>query len=421
MPVMTNTLPSPINAIAAVTHADPYPWYATLRSGPSLVYDASLKLWIASNALAVQAVLSHAQCVVRPTHEPVPTAIAASPAGEVFGHLVRMNDGERHTRPKLVLERALGAVNLTHVGARATFHSQQHALQGDSPHTLAASLNNAMLTVPVVTVAELLGFGPSQCPQVAQWMAQFVSCLSPLSSRTQLDAAIDAAVELLDQLAGLVDASQPTSGQLLHHVLAHAASCGWTERRALLCNLVGLMSQTFEATAGLIGNTWLALSRSPELLADFLAAREDPSSLGLQVQSLVNEVCRFDAPIQNTRRFVTQDALILDTPLPAGAPILLLLGSANRDSTNNQQADELQWNRAPQPYFSFGHGVHACPGRSMALVIAAAVLNQGIQTTPLDHLSSLLVDYHPSVNARNPLFKAKHDNSTTSSNSQDVT
>jgi len=418
---MTNTLPPPINAVAAVTHVDPYPWYATLRAGPPLAYDASLKLWIASNAQAVQAVLSHGHCAVRPTHEPVPMAIAASPAGEVFAHLVRMNDGVHHTRPKLVLERALGAVNLAHVGARATCHNQQHALQSDSPQALAASLNHAMLTVPVVTVAELLGFGPSQWQQVAQWMAQFVCCLSPLSSRMQLAAASDAAVELLNRLAWLVDTSQPTSGQLLHHVLAHAASCGWTERRALLCNLVGLMSQTFESTAGLIGNTWVALSRSPDLLAQFLAARGEPSALGLQVQSLVNEVCRFDAPIQNTRRFVTQDALILGTPLPAGAPILVLLGSANRDSTNNQQADELQWSRAPQPYFSFGHGVHACPGRSMALAIAASAITQTIQSTPLDHLSSLLVDYHPSVNARIPLFKAQQDNPAPSSHSRDAT
>jgi len=320
-----------------------------------------------------------------------------------------------------VLERALGLMNLAHVGARAAFHSQQHPLQSGTPHALATSLNDSMLTVPVITLAELLGFGPSQWQQVAQWMAQFVSCLSPLSSSMQLAAASQAATELLDRLACLVDASQPTSGQLLHHVLAHAASCGWVERRALLCNLVGLMSQTFEATAGLIGNTWLALSRSPGLLAEFLAACEDPSSLGLQMQMLVNEVCRFDAPIQNTRRFVTQDTVILDTPLPAGAPILLLLGSANRDSTSNQQADELQWNRAPQPYFSFGHGVHACPGRSMALVIAASAITQAIQSTPLDHLSSLLVDYHPSVNARIPLFKAKCENPAPSSHLRDAT
>lgn len=386
-----------------------------------MAYDASLKLWIASNAQAVQAVLSHGHCAVRPTHEPVPMAIATSPAGEVFTHLVRMNDGVKHARPKLVLERALGAVNLTHVGARVTFHSQQHTLQSGSPHALAASLNNAMLTVPVITLAELLGFEQNQWLQVTQWMAQFVHCMSPLSSSMQLAAASDAAAELLDRLAWLVDASQPASGQLLHHVLTQAASCGWTERRALMCNLVGLMSQTYEATAGLIGNTWLALSRSPDLLAELLAAREDPSTLGLQVQSLGSEVCRFDAPIQNTRRFVTQDALILGTSLPAGAPILLLLGSANRDNTNDQRADELQWNRAPQPYFSFGHGVHACPGRSLALVIAANAITQAIQSTPLDHLSSLLVDYRPSVNARIPLFKAKQDNPLPSSNLLDAT
>lgn len=130
--------------------------------------------------MAVQAVLSHAHCAVRPGHEPVPGAISGSPAGDVFGHLVRMNDGMRHSRPKLALERALSAVDLNKVGERAAFHSQQHALQGDSLHALAASLNDSMLHVPVTTVAELLGFKQNQLRQVSLWIGQFVSCLSPI-------------------------------------------------------------------------------------------------------------------------------------------------------------------------------------------------------------------------------------------------
>lgn len=396
----------PTNAIAAATHADPYPWYAQLRAGPPLIYDVKLKLWIASNAVAVQAVLSHAHCAVRPGNEPVPGAISGSPAGELFGYLVRMNDGTRHSRPKLALERALTAVDLNTVGERAAFHSQQHALQGETPYALAASLNDSMLNVPVTTMAELLGFNQNQLQQVALWMRQFVSCLSPLSSSTELIVASDAATALLDTLSSLVDASQSSEGQLLHQVLTHAALCDWNDRRAVMCNLVGLMSQTFEATAGLIGNTWIALARNPELLATILALRDEPRAMGLQMQILVNEVCRFDAPIQNTRRFVAHDTVILGTQLPAGAPILLLLGSANRDSSLHLKADAFDWNRAPRPYFSFGHGAHACPGRALALAIAASAITQCLQTTSLQHLSSLQVHYRPSVNARIPLFES---------------
>jgi cytochrome P450 len=356
--------------------------------------------------MAVQAILSHAHCAVRPGHEPVPNAISTSPAGEIFGHLVRMNDGKRHARPKLALERALSAVDLNKVAERAAFHSQQHALQGDTPSALAASLNESMQNVPVTTMAELLGFKHHQLQAVALWMEQFVSCLSPLSSATQLTAASGAATALLGELSSMVDDSQAVPGQLLHQVLAHAGLCDWNDRLAVLCNLVGLMSQTFEATAGLIGNTWVRLAREPELLASFMAWREDHRAMGLQMLKLVDEVCRFDAPIQNTRRFVTQDTVILGNPVSAGVPVLLLLGSANRDSRIHPQAHVFEWHRAPRPYFSFGHGVHACPGRALALAIAAAAISQELQTSSMQHLSSLQVLYRPSVNARMPVFES---------------
>lgn len=266
---MTTAFSIPLNAIAAATHADPYPWYSKLRAGLPLFYDATLNLWIASNAMAVQAVLSHAHCAVRPGHEPVPFVISGSPAGEVFGHLVRMNDGMPHSRPKLALERALLTLDLNKAGERAAFHAQQYAIQGGSRHALASSLNDSIWHVPVITMAELLGFKQHQLRQVADWVGQFVCCLSPLSSAIQLASASDAAIELLRELSSLVDDSQAVPGQLLHEVLAHAASCHVNDRRAVLCNLVGLMSQTFEATAGLMGNTWVALLRQPALWQAF--------------------------------------------------------------------------------------------------------------------------------------------------------
>jgi hypothetical protein len=76
------------------------------------VFDAPRKLWIASSAASVKAVLGNPACHVRPPAEPVPAAIVGSAAGEVFGHLVRMNEGVRHDAPKLALQRFLAGVDL---------------------------------------------------------------------------------------------------------------------------------------------------------------------------------------------------------------------------------------------------------------------------------------------------------------------
>ena len=87
----------PSDPIAAVTHRDPYPYYAELVATRPVHRDEALGLWVACSAAAVTDVLGHPACLVRPPAEPVPGALLGSPAGDIFGRLVRMNDG-RATR-----------------------------------------------------------------------------------------------------------------------------------------------------------------------------------------------------------------------------------------------------------------------------------------------------------------------------------
>ena len=85
--------PEPGDPIKAVTHPDPYRYYAHLSLEQPFYRDPSLGMWVASSADAVTAVLTHEACRVRPVTEPIPKALLGSPAGEIFGALVRMNDG----------------------------------------------------------------------------------------------------------------------------------------------------------------------------------------------------------------------------------------------------------------------------------------------------------------------------------------
>src|SRR5262245_35711036 len=92
-PMTTSDPTSPADPMHAVTHPDPYPYYADLVARCPLHRDDALGLWVASSAEAVMAVLTSERCRVRPPAEPVPAALAGSAAGDVFGRLVRMNDG----------------------------------------------------------------------------------------------------------------------------------------------------------------------------------------------------------------------------------------------------------------------------------------------------------------------------------------
>jgi cytochrome P450 len=338
----------PINAIAAASHRDPYPYYQHLREGPELVFDAELRLWIASRAQVIRDVMANPHCLVRPAGEAVPRAIAGSSAGAIFGQLARMNEGAAHAQSKLSIEQMLAALDLVRVARRSThFAALLDASDGDA-------MTRWIFDLPTYVVADLLGVGEAELPQVALLMADFVRCLSPLSTPEQLASASTAAQALMERFAPVMQAANVCPA-----------------------NRIGLLSQTHEATAGLIGNSIVALLRDPALQARL---RADPS----QAAALVHDVARDDPAVQNTRRFVAQATSIAGVDLQPGDTILLLLGAAGQ--------------------CGFGHGRHACPGQELACTIATAALEY-LLARP--HPLALDWTYKASANARLPQFFTK--------------
>lgn len=379
---------APADPVAAVAHADPYPFYAGLRAGPPLAWHDTLRAWVASRAEVVEALLRAQDALrVRPAAEPVPRAIAGSPAGEVFGHLVRMNDGAAHQALRPGLQRALAGLDL---GAA-------HAAALRVADGIAASpLSDALFSLPVRSVAHLLGFADAALPQVDRWMRDFVACLSPLSTPEQLQRAGAAAGELMTRFEALTRAAPPRHGTLLAAVLAQHGG-GTPASRALLANLVGLLSQTCDATAGLLGNSLVALVRAPAL-REAAGTREG-------LRAIVEETGRHDPPVQNTRRFAAEPLTLAGTRIAAGDTVLLVLAAANRDPAFNPEPDRFLTARAARRTLGFGHGPHACPGQALAGALAAAGLEAlRARGTDLDALRERGWRYRPSANARIPVF-----------------
>lgn len=382
----------PADPVAAVTHADPYGYYAQLRAGPPLVWDARLGLWVASRAEVIQALLLEPALRVRPVSEPVPVAIAGQPAGELFGYLVRMNDGPVHTTQRPVLQRALAGLDLSAVHAQAL--TLAHRLAQD----IHVPLADAVFDIPLQAVAQLLGFEDDALSQVAAWSRDFVACLSPLSDARQLDAASVAAMQLLYRFEALI-ATRPSRAASVLSAVQLDAGAGRPVSRALLANLAGLLSQTCDATAGLLGNSLIALVRQPDLRT--LASTRD----GLR--AIVEETARHDPSVHNTRRFAAHAVAVDDTTIEPGQAVLLVLAAANRDPAFNPAPDTFQPERATRRMPGFGHGPHACPGQALACTLAAAGLQalRSVREGEIDALRMRGWSYRPSVNARIPLLR----------------
>ncbi|MES2323841.1 MAG: cytochrome P450 [Pseudomonadota bacterium] len=291
-------------------------------------FDPERGLWVASHPDAVAAVLAHPACRVRPLGEPV---LGSSAAG-ILSKLARRTEGEAHRLARAAIVQALATLDLDEV----TAVTRRLAKERDG-----LALTQWVFDVPTRVVAELLGAPGTVVPATAA----FVHCLSPLSTPVQLAAADLAADELMRDIGALMAAPTGLTAALCRHGLP---------RDVAVANLVGLLSQTHEATAGLIGNRIVAVLHG-----------------GTQAEG----------PVVNTRRFVSEDSTIAGVAMQAGATILVMLGESG-----------------------FGQGRHACPGQQLATTIADAAMA---------HLEGRLDPavlgwtYRASANARLPEFFIK--------------
>jgi cytochrome P450 len=120
-----------------------------------------------------------------------------------------------------------------------------------------------------------------------------------------------------------------------------------------MANLLGLMSQTYEATAGLIGNTTAALARDCDL-------RRRASGDDALLRRVVQEVLRHDPPVHNTRRYVAEDGIVAGQPMKAGDAILVVLaGGQLAIPALHARPHSFDPERPDKTCFTFGHGRHA--------------------------------------------------------------
>ena len=382
----------PESMLDAAAHADPYPYYAALLAYRPIYREHRLKLWIALGAGAVAEILQSDLCRVRPTSEPVPPAIAGAPAGDIFKNLVRMNDGPRHAKAKAAIVACLAAFDPARLTAIA--RREAAALANGLTGEQRRGIDRVSFALPVRVVAQMVGLPANLAGRCAALIGDFVRCLSPLSGPDEIARSNEAAATLLATLRD--ELRRPSHGGFAMHA-EQLRSLGIEETDVLLANLIGFMSQTYEATAGLIGNTLLALAVDPNLRRR--AAGDDAL-----LHRVIEEVARHDPPVHNTRRFVAQDCIVAGEAMTAGDQILVVLAAANRDPAWHERPHQFDPDRADRGRFTFGAGRHACAGQAIAVTIAAAgvqaLIAHGLDIAALDGP----VEYRRSVNSRIPLF-----------------
>lgn len=350
-----------IDPVSAATAEDPYPYYAALVRESPFYFDDRLKTWIASSSGAVEAVLSSPAMRVRPPGAPVPPAIDGTTLGEVFRQLVRMTDGDYHTACKAAVSGALDSVDVERLFRSGT-ENASHFLRGSQGAPFA--LLEYAYAVPIATVAALLGFQSEDSKRVVRLTRAFARGFAPDAANADIARANEAVTALLADLpAGSLLANRP--------------------------NAAGLLFQTCDATAALIAAAFNALADG----------REHSGNL----RTFVAEVARYDSPVQNTRRFAAGETVIAGESVAEGQAVLAVLAAANRDPSANPEPHEFDPARTNPRLYTFGFGIHACPGARIAIALAHAAVACALESG-LDPRRFTRLEYAHSSNLRTPVM-----------------
>ena len=381
--------------------AHPYPHYAHYRRQAAFVWDDASSCWLASRAATVHAVLQSQNCAVRPIGEKIPNAIQGSNAGAIFAELVRMNEGDQHQVAKAALMQSLATINPMRM---SELMRRENFFLSSVPH-VSADLNEWMFALPVRTMAMILGFNAAESQLLAHEIRSFVACLSASSGQAKLHEASVAAARLQQSMERLVESHSNDAASFVFTLQTSAREYGWHTHSAIIANMIGLLSQTYEATAAFLGNTLVQLHQQAgwrdQLRQQFAA--EEPDALS-SLAAFITEVARFDPAIHSTRRFVSEDCCIEGQELRAGETIILLLAAANRDETLYTDAERFNPRREQIAQWGFSAGRHACPGKQIAHEIVRQAASYLLKHWSEAQWKNLAWEYRPSLNARIPHF-----------------
>jgi len=231
--------------------------------------------------------------------------------------------------------------------------------------------------LPAIVIANMLGAPTDAREQFMRWsrdVVNFVGTGHPDADRARRTE--QTLREFREFLMPIIRERQENPREDLISVLASADTDG--ERLTddeLVSTCIVLLFAGHETTANLIGNGLLALLRHPDQLA-LLRSQPDLTC------TAVEEMLRYDSPVQRNRRLATEDVEIAGQRIRRGDAVLVFLGSANRDPERFSDPDALDITRTPNHHMAFGHGIHFCAGAALSRIEAPIAIGALLERFP---------------------------------------
>lgn len=341
--------------------ADPYPIYRALREEFPLYWCEKSGCWVLSRydvAAALQDPLTYSSA-----SGVFPTAGAPDMA-DLFLPMLIMTDPPRHTALRRIVSRAFTPRRIASLEPSVN-DLVQDLLDAADDHPTWDAVAAFAGPLPAIVIADLLGVPREDRDSFRRWSTQLVQS-SPHDGRG--GGALEAAASLYDYFRSFLAERQARPCDDLMSALVGAEVDG---QRLTQDELLGfcllLLVAGHETTTNLLTNSLVVLSAEH-------GARHELADAPDLMPRAVEELLRFDSPVQGLSRTITRPTVVHDQAIAAGDVVLLLYGSANRDDRVFPEADKFDIYRSTERQLALGHGVHFCLGASLARLEARVAL-----------------------------------------------
>jgi len=379
MPVTSDP---PLDPFAPALVSDPYSTYARLLEVDPWQH-AATQYWVVARYADVRTLLHDPRFSRADFRARARETLGEGPLQSVTELFLLFRDPPDHTRLRRLIGQAFTPL------AVERLRQQTQAIVDDLlEHTAATDSFDLMADLayplPVLVIGALLGVPTTDRTHFRTWSAALADGLESLVvPRPDAIARANGAVEEMSTyLRGLLAERrrQPRADLMSDLIAAHDGADRLTEDELLSTSLL-LFFAGHETTVNLIGNGLLALLRHPDQLAQL---RREPHLIG----NAVEELLRFDSPVQRTFRVAVEDVDLGGQRIAAGERVMALIGAANRDPRRFADPDVLDVRRTDaKHHLSFGGGIHYCIGAPLARLeceIALTTLLRRCHTLRLD-------------------------------------
>jgi cytochrome P450 len=347
---------------------DPYPWYAALREHDPVhaLEGGGVFLSRYEDALAVYRD-PHASSDKKQEFRP---KLGDSPLYEHHTTSLVFNDPPLHTRVRRIL---LGALNQK---AIARMESDVARLVDRLLERMVAKgsinfIDDFAAQIPIEVIGNLLDIPRAERGPLRGWSVAILSGLEPRLTPQMLEAGNRAVTEFIAYLKVLIEARRKAPGDyesdVLTRLIQGEKDGEKLSDKELYHQCIFLLNAGHETTTNLLGNGMWLLLKNPGELARL---RADPALVPLAIE----EMLRYDGPIQLNNRRLTAPLTLSGKTLPADTLITIGIGAANHDPAQFADPERFDVGRKPNRHVAFGQGDHACAGMNVARMEARIAL-----------------------------------------------